>query len=531
MLIPKPLRKFIAVFRGDVSPTFIFLSVALGFWFGLTPGWSGVHVALLVVALVLNIHAGTFILLAGLGKALCYAAAPLLYHAGCWSQAHLGGLFDGLASLPIVGITDFDRCAVAGATVLGPTVGLVAGFLLARGVLTFRRLWLKLDENSEVFRAWQRKAWVRWLDWFLIGKRVADAKTALAKKSHVIRVPGVIVAVVIIAASAVGVHFVQGDRLRGLVAEQLTKANGAEVSLAALDLAPFSGRVSAKGIQVTDPADTARNRIQINELTADTGLWSLLCGRLVIDDVVLGGVVFDEPRETPGVVVAAAEPAAAQQPRTVFDPAQLGLSLESVARLVDYYRDGKELTQKLESMAEWLPEPKPQPPAPSPPQRYLEYLTARGTVTPTPLIVVRRAVLDDVRIPAEEVGTSTITCQNLSDAPQAAGLPIVVQVDSKEKATKLKITCHYDRDEGGADIEGTIGDVDLKQLQARLSPGNPVQFEGGTASATLSGKASRQDVDLRLAVETQGMQARTAGKGFFGLDPQVADEALKVCRT
>jgi len=133
MLLPSSIRKVVAIFRGEVSPVLILLSVLLGFWFGLTPGWYGIHVALLVLALVLNVHIGIFLLFAGFGKALCFAAAPLLYHAGQWAQGALSPLLNLLGALPVLGVTDFSRYAVAGAAVLGPVVGLVCGLLLALG--------------------------------------------------------------------------------------------------------------------------------------------------------------------------------------------------------------------------------------------------------------------------------------------------------------------------------------------------------------------------------------------------------------
>ena len=109
MFIPKTLKKWIAVFRGDIAPGLILLSVLLGFWFGLTPGWQGLHVALLAIALILNVHFGLFVIWAGFGKAFCYGLAPLMYHAGLWTQDSLTVLLDSLAAVPIVGLTDFAR--------------------------------------------------------------------------------------------------------------------------------------------------------------------------------------------------------------------------------------------------------------------------------------------------------------------------------------------------------------------------------------------------------------------------------------
>ena len=82
MILPKFIRKMLAVLRGGVSPVIIFLSVILGFSFGLIPGFSGLHTAIVIVVLILNIHTGLFLISAALAKSLCFAAAPVLYHAG-----------------------------------------------------------------------------------------------------------------------------------------------------------------------------------------------------------------------------------------------------------------------------------------------------------------------------------------------------------------------------------------------------------------------------------------------------------------
>ncbi|MBK8268676.1 MAG: hypothetical protein IPK83_10405 [Planctomycetes bacterium] len=80
MILPGPIKKLIGIFRGDAVPVLIILSVMSGFWFGLMPGFYGIHVAILALALVLNINIGVFLLSAALGKAICYAAAGALQH-------------------------------------------------------------------------------------------------------------------------------------------------------------------------------------------------------------------------------------------------------------------------------------------------------------------------------------------------------------------------------------------------------------------------------------------------------------------
>lgn len=526
MILPSSLRKFIGVFRGEVSPILILLSVALGFWFGLTPGWYGVHVGLLVLVLVLRVHIGIFAMFAGLGVAFRFAAAPLLFHTGKWMQHALSPVLDFFATLPVIGITDFARYSVAGSLLIGPLLGLVCGLLLARSVHAFRRAWLTFEENSDAFRKWHSNRWVRLLDRLLVGKRAKDVRTVLKRRTRIIRVAGVAVAVVFAAASALGLYLVEGDRLTNLAAQSLTKANGAEVNLKQLDLAILSGQVSAKGLQVTDPDSPSHNRIAVGELTADASLWDLSRGRLVMDNIALAAVDFDQPRGAPGTVRE--RPPKAERP--AFDPMQFNLSELDVDKLEAYFGNAERVRSWFQKLAAWLPERRDEAPAPPPPapEKYLEYLTARAPVPPTPRILVRRAVLDDVRIPAEQIGVSTITCTNLSDVPLTAGLPVSVAVESSERPTSLNIVCHYERPDGGAEISGTIGDVDLRKLQSELNANNPVILEGGTATATITGDATRALVDIAIAVQTQGLQARTAGGALFGLDPQVSSEALRL---
>jgi uncharacterized protein (TIGR03546 family) len=180
MFLPSDIRKILAVLRGQISPVLAGLSVGLGLWFGLMPGFSGIHAILIVVLALLNLPIGGFLVSAGLGKTLSLAIAPVLYHAGTFVQAHGHGLISLLDRIPVVAITNFNRPALVGALVLGPIVGLIAGWATGRVVLIFRKTWLRLEENSEKLRAWQSKKWVRVLDWVMLSASSKDAKTALA---------------------------------------------------------------------------------------------------------------------------------------------------------------------------------------------------------------------------------------------------------------------------------------------------------------------------------------------------------------
>jgi len=305
MILPRPIRKMLAVFRGSVSPVMIFLSITLGFWFGLIPDFAGIHVAVLVLVVLLNVHLGLFLLSAALGKALCFAAAPVLYHIGMAVQDHLSGLLNLLASIPIVGMTDFSRYSVAGALVVGPIIGAIVGLLMARSVIGFRRALLKFEEGSEKFKKWYSNRWVRIMDRLLIGKRTKDTKALFTAKTKVIRKAGVAIAVLILAGSAAAMILVKDNMARDYAVKTMTGANGAEVNLDSLDLSVLSGAISLGGLQVTDANKPENNQVAIDKIAADASIYDLLLGRLIMENVEVSNVRFDQKRATPGEVIQA----------------------------------------------------------------------------------------------------------------------------------------------------------------------------------------------------------------------------------
>ncbi len=527
MFLPKPFKKWIAIFRGEVAPLFIFLSVLLGFWFGLMPGFYGIHVGILILALILNVNFGIFLIFAGFGKSLAFATGPLLYHTGIWVQDNAPVLIDIPASTPILGATAYSRFALSGALLIGPVVGAIFGLLLARSVTSFRRTWLKLQSDSDTFRRWQENRWARILSRLLIGKGAQVVEAVLKRRARVIRPAGVGVAVIVLTIAAIGAYAIQGDVLSDYAKQSLTTANGAEVNLESLDLSVFGGSLSANGIQATDPENPAMNRVAIKELSAEVSFWNLLLGRVVLDEVKLAKVETNTQRETPGEVVSATDE---DESPEEFDAGKFDLAGADVATLESYFEKSTELREQLRKLREWLPEDDgdaaPEPTAK--PQSYLGYLTATAETTPTPRLLIRRLLLEDVDVPFEQLGPSNIECKNLSDAPRGAGAPVEIAIRSIDRPASVKITWPSDAAKmGGAEVEATFEDIDLREFQNQLKGSNTVTFEGGTATATISGMIARDEIDLAIKVRTKDMKATTAG-GLGGLDPQISSEAMKV---
>ena len=525
MLLPRFVKKLLAVLRGSVAPPLIFLSVLIGFWTGLMPGFSGLHTALIVIVLILNVHLGLFLLSLGIGKMVSLAAAPVLYHVGVWVQGNLGGLLSGISSIPIIGITDFSRCALAGALVVGPVVGALAGLALAFSVVNFRRMMVKLDDKSEKFRVWYSKTWVRLLDRLLIGKRAKDVKSMFAKAKYV-RKAGVVLAVLLVGGFVAATHFLQDTAVKNYATQTLTRANGAEVDLEDLAISILGGSVSAAGLQVTDAQKPEQNQVAIEKVAANASIYSLLLGRLVMESVEITGVQFNQARATPGQVVEA--PAQEAEP---FDPCDYQVGAEDIAQLEKYVKDAKKIKAQLQKLRQWLPQDEGEAPVEVEqiPHEYLEYLKAKAATQPSVKVLAKRVLADKVNIPSELFGNSQIVMANLSDAPKALGEPVTLELKSNDTPAALKITMDYSQP-GTPQVSGTFEGFDLSKIQSSLGEDAGISFQSGAASGTFTGQLTKELIDLTIAVHLKDLQAQGQGDGVLGLGAKETSEVMGVLK-
>ncbi len=530
MLLPGFVSKLLAVLRGNVAPPLIFVSVLLGIWTGMMPGWSGLHTALVVLVLVINVHIGLFILALGVGKALSLAAAPVLYHTGVWVHAHLAGVLAGLSSVPVVGITDFNRLAVAGGLVLGPIVGAICGITLAIFVYSFRRTMLKLNEKSEKFRLYYSKFWVRLLDRILIGKRTKDVNAMFAKAKYIRKV-GVVLAVLLVGGFLAAAHFLQGTVVKEYAATALTKANKAEADIDTLGISVLGGNVAVSGLQLTDPKNPQQNQLAVEKMEADANIYELLLGKLVIEKAELTAVRFNQLRQTPGKVV---EQVVQEKP---FDPNAYKVSVEDLAKLEKYVKDAKKLKEQLEKLRNWLPESKKGGPADAnqpavavekAPENYLDYLSTRLLTPATPRMLAKLLLADKTEIPSALFGNSRIEVTNISDAPQAAKLPITMQIKSYVTSAVLKAVADYSKG-GTPEISGTFEGFDLSKLKD-LSQDAGLSFQSGQAAGTFKGTLTKENVDLTIDLSLKNLQAQGTGKGVLGLGAEQTSQVMQVLK-
>jgi uncharacterized protein (TIGR03546 family) len=521
MLLPGFVRKLSAVFRGNVAPPLIVLTTLFGFWFGMTPGWTGLHTAMVVIVLVLNVHLALFMLSLAVGKAISLAIAPLLYHTGIWVQSSLGGLLTFLSSIPIIGLTDFSQFAVSGALILGPAVGLVAGLIMAFLVIRFRRVMMTVDQKSEKFRKWYSHRIVRFMDWLIIGKRTKDVQS-MFKKAVYLRKVGIALAVIVVGAFLLAMHFLQGSMVKSYATGTLGHINGAEVDLAKLNISVLAGSVSAENFQMTDAKKPQQDQLVIEKMSAAASVYDLTLGRLVMDKVELTGMKFGQARQAAGQIFE-------KPPEPPADPCKYAVDIKDMQKLDKYVKDAQQVKEWLQKLSTWLPKSKKDAPAPAQeekPTSYLQYLTAKALSSPSAKVWAKQILADKVAVPSSLFGNSKIEVLNLSDVPRAINEPVTLQMKSNETNALLKATMDYSKS-GPPVITGTFEGFDMGKLQSLLGNEAGVAFQSGAASGTFTGQLTSDTVDLTINLSMKNLQAKGEGKGLLNLGAGKTTEIMQ----
>ncbi len=524
-MLLKKLRKLTTLLRGQVSPVMVGMGVCLGFWFGLMPGFSGLHAAVLVLLLLLNAPIGMFVLFMGIGKAACLASAKPLYDFGAYLQEHFTFLIDITSKIPIAGASNFSVAARDGAMVAGPLVGAVLGLIVGLIILGFRKTWLKLESNSEKFDAWQEKGWVKFLDWVLVGKRAKNAKTTFEAKTKYVRKGGVALVVILVGA-ALALSYFGKNTIKNQTAKVMSKNNGATVDIGTLVISPLTGNFSVTSLAVADKGDLNKNTFQAGEISAKASVYNLSLGKLVLDQVKISDVQFDQLRDTPGELFAkvVGEPNEGDDPG-IFSPDDYNLDAEDFSKLEKYFESAKKIKAWIDKIRPYLPKPGKDMPKPlDEPLEYLAYLKAHLNEVPMTHFLAKKILLDKVDLDGV-FGMSNIQLKNLNDAPKVSKLPVSVDIQSDDGAA-MNVAMHFDDANQPGKLTGSFKGIDLAKLQSGLNKSNSLNFESGHASGQILGYINRKTIDLTLKTQVSNLKA-AAGKGLFGLNAKTTNDIFK----
>jgi len=221
-------------------------------------------------------------------------------------------------------------------------------------------------------------------------------------------------------------------------------------------------------------------------------------------------------------------PAPEEEP---FDPCEYEVGEEDIAKLEKYVKDAKKIKEQLQKLRQWLPKGGEKAPAETEkvPETYLEYLRARATTQPTVKALAKRVVADKVNLRSETFGNSQILMTNLSDAPEALGQPVTLELKSNDTEAAMKVTMDYSQP-GTPTVSGTFEGFDLSKVQSSLGKDAGLSFQSGFASGTFTGLLTAEQIDLTIKLELKKLQAKGEGDGVLGLGADQTSEVMEVLK-
>jgi len=524
MLISRKIGKLL---RGNATPLQIVLASTIGGMLGFIPGFflpgdvgggflqaPGLILSLFLLILVLNANFGVFGLATMVAKLLSFVLLPVSFAIGRFLlDGPTSGLYRALVNAPVLAWFGLERYATSGGLALGLVFGLLTGFLFVRGLRTFRERMSRLEEGSEAWRKYTGKWYVRMLTWlFLGGKKHKLSWRELTERPasrNPIRVPGLIFAVVVVAA----LWLAQTRYAEPLIARQLQEgledANGATVDLqnATVDLA--RGRIALAGLAMADPNDPTRDLVRAARLEADVSTQDLLRRRIVMDRLVSDDASTGEARATPGRVTRKPE----APPSPPAPPGDPGKTVE------DWMKDAEKWKERLAQARDWLKKLTARPKDPVALEQEIREagyarVIARHLIEGAPSFLLRELRLDGVRAAQLPGEVLDIHGSNLSTDPALVKEPPKLTIRSRSGTLKFDASLT----EGGTtpvtdlSMQGLSVDTIAGRLRA---PGGP-PVRGGTLGFELRGKLipDARDgfrLDLPMLVHLQGTTLNLAG--------------------
>lgn len=343
-------RKIGKVLRGKATPLQLILACVLGAMIGFVPGFAqgaGLLIALILCLIMLNANLGIAAIVAGLAKLLSLVAMPISFQVG---RVLLDGptqpLFKSMINTPVLALFGFEHYATTGGMALGLVFGIACAIVLVQVLQRFRRQMAKLEEGSERYQKITSKGSVKFLLFvFVGGKKGKKSYEELASKKlgNPIRIPGVILAALVLGLLYIAQQFFSEPILTAQLTRALERANGATVDLGSAQLDLQGGKLTLSGLAMADPNALSTDVFRAASLEADISGADLLTKRLALDSVVISEASSGAARSTPGKLIGAT-PKPAPPPTTGDDEKTID----------DYIAQAEKWKERLSQARRWL---------------------------------------------------------------------------------------------------------------------------------------------------------------------------------
>jgi uncharacterized protein (TIGR03546 family) len=527
------LRRIGFIIRGKATPFQLLTACVLGSALGFMPGWKHAPGLMLLLTLLLIILNANLILAALVGMAarlLSLAMAPVLFAVGrLLLDGPAQGLFAKLINAPVFAWFGFENYTVTGGLAVGLVLGLGSGVFVVKLITAYRRKITDLEKNSERFKQWTSRRWVKFLTFVLVGGGPGKAGVyeQLLKKQvgNPIRGLGVVFAALVVFLLVLLQGFARGPIVSAALQSSLERVNGATVDLVEADLNLRAGRLTLTGLAMADPNQLDTDLLRAALIEADISATSLLRKRLQLDRVVVSDAVHGERRATPG----------RRTTRPPKEPKPEKLP-EDVKSLEDYLKDAQVWRERLIQARRWIEkvsgpakEEAPKPGEPTPKTETLEerlrrqvrelgyhQVRAEHLIQRSPTFTITELLGENVRVPQLQGETLRITGRHLSTHPGLLGETPELEIASSGPTLGFALRLG---EFGAVPADNTIVlhyhglSTDEVAGQLRLAGEKPLS--GGTIDLDARGTWTRMDgVNINLPLQATLNQVTFALPGM-----------------
>jgi uncharacterized protein (TIGR03546 family) len=479
-----------AALRGGSRPRDVALGLSLGLLAGFVAGWNYTFVALLVLAALVNLST-RWMLAAGCAASLVSVfASPWIGRLGrlLLDELRLGKAIAWLGDSPAVAMLDWDRYRLVG----GVAIALVLSVPAIRAAYVFA---------------------------------AAASDNDTAARGPLFRPAFWLIAPLVLVAGGIAPWMFRTRAAVDWLFDELSAANGAQVSAERVSLSLWTGELEIDGLSVPDPSKLDHDRLRIGTLRCrlDPGL--VLRQRLHAEHVLLENIDRDVQR-------ASAARGKHQLPTAFVAKEgvhQAANSTQSEIDLHEHLRHWDRFTQKLDWMqrvivaCEWvagLDAPR------------VDAGPAINSLASdrSPLGMARPRVVIDL-VEAERLGPAwglgsraKLMVTQLQSHPTALDRPTTCRVVVPSCAAEVVVDLDWHK-------SGLQHAVSLKAynlpLSTMLDPRGRLRVANGAISLVGSGVVDSQRVDLRLQVDARGVEGTVVGEETIGgLTPEFWNRAL-----
>lgn len=525
-------RSIGGILRGKGTPAQFMMACILGAALGFMPGVKqapGLVLFLTLLLILLNANLFLAVTVGLLAKLAALFMMPVSFAIGRFAlDGPAQGLFKSMINAPVLAFFGFEYYAVTGGLLLGIVVGVIVGLAVVTIVNAFRRKMSGFEENSERYKQWSSKGWVKMVLFVFAGSGHGKATYAdlLNKKwGNPIRPLGAALVVLAIVLGVIVKMFFSGPLIAMALKSGLQAANGATVDVESTDVDLRAGRMTITGLAMADPKALDTDLLRAAKVEGQINTTNLLRKRIQLDKVLVSDATHGEKRRTPGRLTGTAP---APQPEPPTAPGE-GKTLD------EYLKDAQVWKERLAQAKEWMEKlsgketdsttaQKPGEPAPAeePLAERIERLVrehgyanvaASHLIDGAPTLVVSELVAEKVRTPHFEGETVDIVARNLSTHPSLTPGTPEVSIKTSKETMLLNILL------GEATASPTENLIRLAYkglptdsfARSLISDSRQSPLNGGTIDFSTDGRWSRGLLDLPLNVVLNDAMVSVAG--------------------